>query len=135
MNRYSIPKIFFKKYFNQLSPKTFCFLIKLYQHYLDSSIVYYQDLKGQIFDSHQEMEEACSELIRNNIITYEKIYNKKKNHIKYTLEYLDEKKVFVILYNIKVRRKGHNITEKYIENVLSKFDEDNFRYLLLYNLK
>jgi hypothetical protein len=115
-----IPEIFFKEYFNQLSPKTFYFLCKLYQH---DSLHYQDDLKTKIFDTHQEMETACSELIANNIVMYEKIYNKKKGYVKYTLSYLQEDKIFEILYNVNVRKKSHNVSEKYIENILAKFSD------------
>jgi hypothetical protein len=123
VTKYSIPRIFFKKYFYILSPKTFCFLIKLYQNYLDGSAVTYQDLKEQIFDNYQDMEEACAELIKNEIIMYDRVYNKKKNHYKYILTFIPENKIFEVIYTIKARRKYHNITEKYIENILSKFPE------------
>ena len=124
MNKYAIPRIFFKKYINQLLSKTFCFLIRLYQNYLDGSTITFQDLKEEkIFDNYKEMEEACAELIKNNIILYNRVYNKKKNHYKYYLEYLDENKTFEVIYNIKVRHKHRDITDKYIENFLSKFPE------------
>jgi hypothetical protein len=123
VNKYSIPKIFFKKYFYELTSKTFCFLIKLYQNYLDGAVAYYHDLKDQTFDSFQEMEEAYAELIANNIITYNRVYNKKKSCFKYIIEYKDEPITFEVVYQIKPRKKGRNISEKFIENTLSKFSE------------
>ena len=113
-----ILEIFFKKYFDRLSPKAFYFLLKLYQH---SCLRYEDDLKTNVFDTYQEMEAACTELVDNGIVTYRKIYNKKKGYVKYTLAY--ENKNFEVTYNVRQRRKSHNVTEKYIENILAKFSE------------
>ena len=34
---FQIPKIFFNKYINELSPEAFCGLIKFYRYYLENS--------------------------------------------------------------------------------------------------
>ena len=69
------------------------------------------------------MEQAFSDLEENGIVTCSKVYNKKKDYEKFILTYLQEKKTFEVIYYRKARQKHHNITEKYIENVLSKFSD------------